>query len=132
MLPTHSHIGYSDTSHAWLASLLTRISLLYLMCTFSPTFFFFFLSTCDGAAVRACVSLPSQRAVSDPPIKLILVKKYLLRVVPPFCAPWLSDKTAPLVSGQQSLVKVCGAESKITMAKRQMTAGVKPKMHHKL
>lgn len=36
---------------------------------FQSNFFFFFLSTCDGAAVRACVSLPSQRAVSDPPIK---------------------------------------------------------------
>lgn len=28
MLPTHSHIGYSDTGHAWLASVLTRLSFL--------------------------------------------------------------------------------------------------------
>lgn len=56
MLPTHSHIGYSDTSHAWLASLLTRISLLYLMCTFSPTFFSSFsLLVMVPLSVRACL-----------------------------------------------------------------------------
>ena len=39
ILPTHSHIGYSNTSHAWLASLLTRISSPYWTRTPQSNFF---------------------------------------------------------------------------------------------
>lgn len=79
MLPTHSHIGYSNTSHAWLASLLTRISFL-TECVLSVQLFFFFFyhwwwCRCLSALSKKKLYLSSDRATPNP-------KKSLLRADP--------------------------------------------------
>lgn len=120
ILPTHSHIGYSNTSHAWLASLLTCISFL----------------TESALSVQL---LPLMMPQSTPLCHCALRKLYLSSdqanpspevssqcSCAPDCGPRLSDKTTSPIQGQDTLATVCGAlkcdtdaEAKISIVQTQ-------------
>lgn len=127
MLPTHSHIGYSNTSHAWLASLLTRISFL-TECVLSVQLFFFFFYHWWWCR---CLSALSKKAVpivrpSNSKSKEVSSQS---RSCAPDCGPGLSDKTTSPIQGQGTLATVCGAlkcdtdaEGKTIIVQTQMKA----------
>lgn len=95
ILPTHSHIGYSGTGHAWLASDLRRLRFLCRTRPLAPTF------TADDAALRLCLTVTAPQMRANPSVQVYPQSS----CVPVFA---LRDQTTSPVRGQ-ALTAVSGA-----------------------